>query len=488
MIKKFILLLTISLELTMAQNIELAQSLYNNYELFREKTLLHKRLKHAEILPLIEALKKDKNFSVKKAGESAEGREIFLISIGKGNSKVFLWSQMHGDEATATMALFDIFNFFRTQDEFSNYKKVILENLSIYFMPMVNPDGAEKYQRRTSFEIDINRDFNRLQTPEALLLRETFEDLKAEFGFNLHDQSTRYAVGNTYKSAAIAFLAPSLDHQKSIDSVRDNSMKLISTLTKMLEQFIPGHIAKYKDDYEPRAFGDNFQKLGTSTILIESGIWKDDRENQYIRKLNFITLITALYSIATKSYKHQSTKIYEQIPQNEERIFDLLLRNLKYNNGKEIIITDLGINQNEVSFNKSTEFYISSTVQDIGDLSVFYGFNEFDFSGYELSMGKTYPEEFSSIKELERYDLNKLYRKGYTNVKLKSAKFNLPFTKLPINIKLNNNKTKMHGIKLLGSKPNFIIQKNGEVHFAVINGFLIGVKFPYGKVENALVE
>lgn len=472
----------------MAQSIELAQSLYNNYENYREKNLTHKRLKHADIIPLINGIQRKGIFSVKKAGQSVEGRDIFLLSIGRGNSKVFLWSQMHGDEATATMALFDIFNFFQADDELAALKKVMLDSLTIIFMPMVNPDGAERYQRRTSTEIDINRDFSRQQTPEGLLLRTTFENLKADFGFNLHDQSTRYAVGNSFKSAALAFLAPSLDHDKSIDSVRENSMKLIGELCRALEHFIPGHIAKYKDDYEPRAFGDNFQRSGTSTILIESGIWKNDRENQFIRKLNFLTIITALHSIAAKSYKHQSTKVYDQIPNNEERLFDLILRNLKYKYGKEEILLDLGINQNEISFNKNHEFYLSSTVQDIGDLSVFFGFEDFDLSGYELFLGKTYNKEFSSIKEIEKLNFMNLYEKGYTSVILNSKEFDQPFTKLPMNIKLNDSRKLKSNQKLLGGKPNFIIKKNGEVHFAIINGFIIGVKSPFGEVENALVD
>ncbi len=48
-------------------------------------------------------------------------------------------------------------------------------------------------------------------------------------------------------------------------------MKLISEQYNLLSDFIPGHIAKYQDDFEPRAFGDNFAKSGSSVVLIESG-------------------------------------------------------------------------------------------------------------------------------------------------------------------------------------------------------------------------
>lgn len=472
----------------MAQNIELAQKLYYNYEIYRENRITHKRFKHSDILPIVMEIKEKGMFKVEEAGKSVDGKEIFLLSIGRGSSKIFLWSQMHGDEPTATMALLDVFNFFETEDDLKEIKRTILDSLTIFFMPMVNPDGAETYQRRNIFEIDINRDVNRKQTPEGEILLKTFEKLKPDFGFNLHDQSTRYAVGNSSKSAAIAFLAPSLDHAKSVDSVRENSMKLISELYKIISHFIPGHIAKYSDDYEPRAFGDNFQKAGTSTILIESGIWKNDPENQFIRKLNFLALISSFYSIASKSYKHEPIKTYELIPQNEERFFDLILRNVTYSVDKRKIIIDLGVNRNEVSYNDSKSFYYSSSVEDLGDLSVFYGFEDFDLTGYELHRGKTYPTAFTSLKEIKKLDFQKLYRAGYTNVKLKSKNGIKLFTDLPINIELQKEGKNSSNKKLLGGKANFVITKNGEVQYVIVNGFVVGVKHPYGKVINALVE
>ena len=50
-------------------------------------------------------------FDVSKVGESFEGREIHLIRIGSGSDKILLWSQMHGDEPSATPALFDMLHY-----------------------------------------------------------------------------------------------------------------------------------------------------------------------------------------------------------------------------------------------------------------------------------------------------------------------------------------------------------------------------------------
>ncbi|NCQ17952.1 MAG: peptidase M14, partial [Ignavibacteria bacterium] len=285
----------------MSQEISFAQNLYNTYESYREPSLNSRRITHANILPLIEKLHHNSKFVVHKLGESVEKRELFLIKIGTGKTKIFLWSQMHGDESTATMALFDIFNFFSANDYLNESRERILRETTLYFLPMVNPDGAEVFQRRNILEIDLNRDASRLVTPEAILLMNTFDSLDADFGFNLHDQSTRYSVGKNYKQATISFLAPAFNDKKEMNEKRERAVKLIGRMTEVLQQFIPGHIAKYSDDYEPRAFGDTFQKKGTSTILIESGGWKDDVEKQFIRKINFIGMLSAFNSIAEKS-------------------------------------------------------------------------------------------------------------------------------------------------------------------------------------------
>src|SRR6187549_704192 len=41
-------------------------------------------------------------FTLEKIGESVEGRAINYVKTGNGPFGVVLWSQMHGDEATAT--------------------------------------------------------------------------------------------------------------------------------------------------------------------------------------------------------------------------------------------------------------------------------------------------------------------------------------------------------------------------------------------------
>lgn len=52
-----------------------------------------------------------------RAGESVEGREIRDLTFGSGPTTVVLWSQTHGNESTASMALADITRFFHERGD-----------------------------------------------------------------------------------------------------------------------------------------------------------------------------------------------------------------------------------------------------------------------------------------------------------------------------------------------------------------------------------
>ncbi|MGY8915885.1 MAG: peptidase M14, partial [Flavobacteriales bacterium] len=87
-----------------AQENDITAALYDSYDQFKEPSLEKRRIKHKELQPLINRLKSDPKYTVKVVGKSIEGRDLSLISIGSGPTSVFLWSQMHGDEPTATQA------------------------------------------------------------------------------------------------------------------------------------------------------------------------------------------------------------------------------------------------------------------------------------------------------------------------------------------------------------------------------------------------
>jgi len=463
----------------------IAENIHNEYDLFKEKSITHRRFKHSDLQRILRKFRKNKNFKFEKVGKSAQGKELNLITLGKGKTNVFLWSQMHGNESTATMALLDIFNFFDDLNTLKDIKEFLLDNLKLYLLPVVNPDGLDIFQRENIFNVDINRDANALQTPESKILMDTFKRIKPVFSFNLHDQDIWYTAGHTKNPATISFLAPAFNEDKSLNQVRENSMKVIGGMYKVLSNYIPDCVARYSDEFEPRAYGDMFQSMGSSTILIESGGRKDDIEKQYIRKMNYISILSGLYLIADKSYKEVSLKFYNEIPYNQERLFDTVLRNLRFNVNGKSFNGDIGIKMEEYNTEDAASFYLKSEIEDIGDLSTFYGYSEFDMKGFDVLQAKTYKKIFKKISDIKKNDIDSFITKGITNVIVENCN-KINFITIPLNILSTRNKDKSFNIRIKNS-ADFLICKNDKIHYVIINGFLIDLKNINYKNINGLV-
>lgn len=464
---------------------DLSQKLYDDYSKFIFHSIEQKRFSHSDLMNALNQFSNSKIIDISTAGYSVEGREIKLVKIGSGKINIMAWSQMHGDESTATMALLDLLNFFENDDEFSALKKEMLEKVTLYIIPMLNPDGTERFRRRNEMDIDLNRDALRLQFPESKILKKIQEETNPKFAFNLHDQSTRYTVGNSYKVATISFLAPAYNYEKEINEVRKNSMKLISEFTTELEKFIPGHIAKYSDEFEPRAFGDNFVKWGSSLILIESGGWKNNYEKSFLRKINFITMVLGIESIANKNYENESIEIYNNIPENQKLLFDLLLRNVTIEKNNQKFIVDIGINQNEVGTSNKRDFYFVGEIEDIGDLSTFYGFDELDCTGFTIDTATVYPEKYKTFDKVNNSDIIPILMKGYSFVKVDSINLHERFSKIPINL-IVTEKPKEQKIEI-GNNANFRLLKDGKVQLVCVNGFLFDIRSGKNSIQNGLI-
>ena len=332
------------------------------------------RFKQRDLQPLITAL--PESFTVDTAGRSVEGRPLWRVRWGRGGVNVLLWSQMHGDEATATMALFDIFAWLADDGPAPDrLRRLLADQLTLTFLPMLNPDDAERFQRRNALGIDLNRDALNLTSPEARLLKEERDRLDADWGFNLHDQSTYYAAGfPNGPPCVLSVLAPAYDWEKSENDSRQDAMRLIALMNHHWQREVPGQVGRYNDDFEPRAFGDNLQKWGTRTILIESGGRMDDPEKQTIRRLNVLGILAALRGIATGEFRAFSTEQYWKIPENQYNgIHDLKLVQVDLERPDGTFTLDIGFRRRGGNG--------AAYVSDMGDLRTFGAYRTIDAPG-----------------------------------------------------------------------------------------------------------
>ncbi len=379
----------------------IARMLYKNYAGFRLDHQSPATCVHAGLCAEMQRLVGGSNglLTQREIGRSIEGRSIHLLTAGSGPLNILLWSQMHGDESTATLALLDIAHFF-TRESRLPWVANILRSLSVHCIPMVNPDGAESRTRYNAVGIDINRDARTAVSPEARALRQIQRSIAPEFAFNLHDQNL-HSAGDTARVAALALLAPPPDEQRSTPRVRRRAMRLGALIAKALHPFAGGHITRYDDAYEPRAFGDLFQSLGSSTLLIESGHWPHDPEKATIRKLNVVGILTALWSIAGGAYEDVDLDSYTGLPPNGQRMFDLLIRGveLRHDSGWSGA-ADLGV--------LYERYGDRATIKEIGDLRLYGGLEVHTLRKRVLPPALMRVE--SSMQRRTLYDLLQIYR------------------------------------------------------------------------------
>jgi hypothetical protein len=285
---------------------------------------------------------------------------------------------MHGDEATASMALADIFAYLAGSDR-DPLRDRLQRELTITFVPMLNPDGAELFQRENAAGIDLNRDGRQLSTPEARALKALRDRLQPQFGFNLHDQNARTRAGSNGLPSGIALLAPAQDDSRTYNETRSRARLVAATVAGILQRDIPGRIAKYDETFNPRAFGDLMQQWGTSTVLIESGSLPGDPQKQRLRALNVAAILGALDAIATRSYATADPAVYESLPRNAGGATDLLVVGGQLVlPGHPPMLADLAINYDDAVARTG------GRVRDVGDLREVIAIDTLDATGLFL--------------------------------------------------------------------------------------------------------
>jgi len=323
-------------------------------------------------------------FAVREVGRSVEGRSISMVSFGHGPFTVLLWSQMHGDEPTATSALFDLYAFVGRHRD-SPVVRAMLDGLTVHTVPMLNPDGAERWQRRNAQGLDVNRDALLLQSPEGQLLKRLRDELEPRVGFNLHNQSWSTTAGNPPVPAAISLLSVAYDEARSVNEGRMLTRQLGAVVRDTLEPLAPGRIGRYDDSFEVRAFGDNLTLWGTPVLLIETGPWPAANPDPPLVRLNFVALVRALAALADGSVRRADPARYDSLPENGSRGFYYLIRNVTIRAGRGVppFVGDVGLAGNRrVRVNDGTrEVVIALSVSDLGDLRTHAGLFEIDGTG-----------------------------------------------------------------------------------------------------------
>lgn len=116
--------------------------------------------------------KYDEELTIKTLGFSHFGRKIIGVKLGKGEKNILLIGAHHGREwltSTILMEMLETYaKAYHHNEKMGPYSPKILDEVSIWFVPMLNPDGVAlqqgglkefpKYHRDNLLEMNLNSD------------------------------------------------------------------------------------------------------------------------------------------------------------------------------------------------------------------------------------------------------------------------------------------------------------------------------------------
>ncbi len=327
--------------------------------------------------------------SMRILGHSVQNQPIYALQLGTGKTKVYMWSQMHGNESTTTKALVDFVRFLQGE---SALAKELLAQFTFLLLPLVNPDGASVYTRENANGVDLNRDANLRTQPESQLLRTAFDAFKPHFCFNLHDQRSIFGAGTTGNPATVSFLAPSYNAEREFNDTRLQAVAVINAMNAELQQYIPNQVGRFDDGFNFNCIGDTFQLLGVPTILFEAGHFPQDYQREITRKYIFIALLSGLQSIYENDIVRNNIENYMNIPHNIPNFYDFVYKKIKINCDTSKIISNFAAQYKEVLEDNQIQF--KAYISKVGQLDAYFGHITYDCQEQEFfAKGKSIPIE-----------------------------------------------------------------------------------------------
>jgi hypothetical protein len=242
--------------------------------------------------------------------------------------------------------------------------RALEEAVTLVMVPMLNPDGAQRFDRLNAQGIDLNRDARMWASPEMRALRDLFHETRPDWCLNLHNQNVRKRVGQSDRLTTIALLAEPVSPDGADTDVTLRAKRLGGLVARAARGIVGEHVARYPSEYSLTSMGEYTQRAGSSTLLIEGGFWPHDPEKQFLRGVAFATLVAALESMATGSWREVPLEAYEALEENDEEVFDLLVRGgMVVVGGLKPYRADLGVN-----FDSPLELQ-GGRIEDLGDLA-----------------------------------------------------------------------------------------------------------------------
>lgn len=219
-------------------------------------------------------------------GTSVEGRDLWSVRLLpktqdlQSSRPAFLYAHQHGNEPAGQEALLELVEDVAQGRIDLPYPVIVI--------PSINPDGAERYQRRNANNIDLNRDHSLLSQPETRALHRHFRSIRPRLAVDCHEfsrDSSDYARQGWSEWPLIMLDTANFPHP-IFDTLYDQGLDVVRKVSRtMLSEGIP--TSRYVLGGAPPTGEVRFSSMeiddgrnsmglyGIPSYLIESGIFRN---------------------------------------------------------------------------------------------------------------------------------------------------------------------------------------------------------------------
>jgi hypothetical protein len=148
---------------------------------------LDRTVSYAEMEGILRELDGKGPLQLSVEGTTTKGRSLFLVHAsrwqgGKASPwKILLFAQQHGDEISGKDALLFLLR------DIARKPDLLPEEVDLWVLPMMNPDGAEAGTRRNGAGADLNRDHIGLEQPETQVLHRIALGIRPDVAVDCHE-------------------------------------------------------------------------------------------------------------------------------------------------------------------------------------------------------------------------------------------------------------------------------------------------------------
>ncbi|MBL0311548.1 MAG: DUF2817 domain-containing protein [Holophagaceae bacterium] len=146
---------------------------------------MHRTISYEEMSSFLQQIVRPGFITVTEEGRSTQGRKLFLVRLNRGGAKarfrVLYYAQQHGDEVAGKDAQLTLIR------DLARHPDLLPEDVDLYLMPMLNPDGAEAHRRTNGVDADLNRDHLLMAQPETRALQQLARRIRPHLAVDSHE-------------------------------------------------------------------------------------------------------------------------------------------------------------------------------------------------------------------------------------------------------------------------------------------------------------